>query len=97
MRGYETNKVFLSKRSSFLKSVYLICTYNLDRYRTCLLSVVFPNYELFISISLLINVISPLFNHVAYRRTVNKSSENAIREKTKSRLKKKRNADGIQR
>lgn len=57
----------------------------------------FPNYELFISISLLINVISPLFNHVAYRHTVNKSAEKAIREKTKSRLKRKQNADGIQR
>lgn len=61
------------------------------------MSVVFPNYALFISISLLINVISPLFNHVAYRHTVNKSAENAIREKTKSRLKRKQNADGIQR
>lgn len=52
------------------------------------MSVVFPNYELFISISLLINVISPLFNHVAYRHTVNKSAENAIREKNKVKVEK---------
>lgn len=74
---------------------YVLCTYSLDVLGACLLYVVFPNCEQLISISLLINVISPLFNHVAYRHTVNKSAENAIRKTAESRLKNKQTADGI--
>lgn len=36
----------------------------------CLLCDVFPNCEQLISISFLINVISPLFNHIAYRHVL---------------------------